>query len=128
MVESTLPPITTPGNRRSLKILEALLANTMVMHQFYHQNEDQSVKVIGFMITIASDSADGTGKDLFIYSLYGYEKVSLSDIFSALALIKVYAKSEGCNAVTGLTNVPQLIQYVKRIGGVAEYTFVKWEV
>lgn len=128
LIESTLPPISTPGNERSVKILEGLLSCTMIMHQFYHQEEDGSVEVLAFMITIASSSVDGTGRDLFIYSVYGYEALSLETLFEGLALIKVYAKSEECNAVTGLTDVLQLIKAVERIGGSARYTLVRWEV
>lgn len=128
LVESTLPPVTTPGNRRSLKILEGLLSSAMTMHQFYHQEEDGSVSVLGFMITIASGSVDGTGRDLFIYSAYGYEALSLETVFDALALIKLYAEGESCNAITGLTNVPQLIEFTKRAGGSADYTLLRWEV
>lgn len=127
LIESTLPPVTTPGNKRSIKILEGLLSGVLIMHQFYHQLED-SVKALAFIITIASNSVDGTGKDLFIYSVYGYEAVSLKDIFEALDLIKAYAKGEGCNAITALTDVPQLKDYIKRAGGSTEYTFIRLEV
>lgn len=127
IIESTLPPISSGGVDRMQKVLEAILAGNLEVLQFCDMS-DGNVTVKGFVVVAEINNIDCTGKQLLIYSIYSYESVSKADIVDGLRLLKEYAKSRGCDAITAYTNLESLVKYVKRVGGSTTFTFLRLEV
>jgi hypothetical protein len=111
-----------------LKVLESILSGNMDVVQFFYVDEEGNVTARAFAVVAAIATIDGTGKQLLVYSIYGYESITRSEIVQGLKLLVDYAKGQGCDALTAYTNLSGLVEYFKRIGGSSSYTFIRLEV
>jgi len=131
MIEMSLPPTTsTRAESRMTNVLQALLSGRLEMFQYYDQksDDDNSVEILGFTIIAMVDNIDFSSKDMLIYSVFAYQHLTKELIFEAFQLIVRYAKSVGCTAVIAYTMLPNLVKYIKSLGGQTEYTFLRLEV
>jgi hypothetical protein len=128
LIEVSLPPITSNREDRMLKVLESILSGNMDVVQFFYVDEEGNVTARAFAVVAAIATIDGTGKQLLVYSIYGYESITRSEIVQGLKLLVDYAKGQGCDALTAYTNLSGLVEYFKRIGGSSSYTFIRLEV
>jgi len=126
MVEQTLPP-SANGNRMA-NILQAILSGRLEMLQYYDQDEDGKARIIGLAVVGVVSNLDYTSNDLLIYAVYAYGQSSRQEVVDGFQLLVNYARGVGCNAVTAYTNLPGLVKYIKRLGGQADYTFLRLEV
>jgi hypothetical protein len=127
MVESTLPPIVGKDVGRMNSILESIMSGNMDMLQFYDIEEDK-VSVKGFAVVSDMITVDWTEKQLLVYSVYGYENLSKRIIVDGFQLLMEYAAGQGCSSLVAYTNLDGLVKYVKRLGGSADYTFIRMGV
>ena len=126
MVELTLPP--TADGSRMTNVLQAILSGRFEMLQYYDQNESGEAKIIGLAVVGIVDNIDYSSKDLLIYAVYAYGQSSRQEVVDGFRLLVDYAKGVGCDAVVAYTNLPGLVKYIKRLGGQADYTFLRLEV
>lgn len=124
MIESTLLPIVGEDVGRMNSILGSILSGNMDVVQFFDLVDDE-VTVKGFAVVSVIISVDWTEKQLLVYSIYGYETVGKRSIIEGLKLLIEYAAGEECSSLVAYTNLRGLIEYTKRLGGNADYTFIK---
>jgi hypothetical protein len=103
------------------------MSGNMDLLQFY-DIEDEKVNVRGFAVVSDMITVDWTEKQLLVYSVYGYENLSKRIIVDGFKLLMEYAAGQGCSSLVAYTNLDGLVRYVKRLGGSADYTFIRMEV
>jgi len=125
-IEQSTPPIVSESPNKMNNILMAALSGDIDVWVSY-EREEGKVKFNGVVLTEILFDKPSRTKNLLIYCLYGYEKIS-EDSWKhvVLALLK-YAKSKGCNQVVAYTKVPYIIKVVKSLGGEADYTFCAFD-
>ena len=128
-IEQALPPIADSrrSDERMNKVLESILAGKMEIHVFVVY-EDEKPTVYAIMSTALTQSVDSENKELLIYSLYGSHLITKDVLFEGIELIKKYAKSQGCSAISAYTNVEGLKVFFDRIGGNSSFTYLRLEV
>jgi len=128
-IEKALPPTADyKVEGRATSILQSLLAGRLELLQLYDQNDDGTAKEIGIAVVGELDNIDYTSKDLLIYAIYAYDRLSRSEVLGGFELLVKYAKGLNCDAVVAYTNIPNLVKYVKRMGGQGDYTFIRLEI
>jgi len=102
-------------------ILSSLLSDKMQCWIWYG---DEKIKAIA--TTFISCSPTGE-KAVFIYTLYGYETMSIMDWRDAFDTLKKWGKSQGCSEINGYTEVEnrRFITLVKRLGGRADEVIIR---
>jgi hypothetical protein len=123
-IEESLPPIAGESPDKMNKILAALLIGKAQCWASYEKTESEN-RFEGLVITkVIYDDASDT-RNLLIYCLYGYEKVSKSNWISGFKSLVKFAIGQKCNQIIGYSDVPMIIDLVKKLGGSTQYTFVK---
>lgn len=128
-IERALPPIVDSrmSNDRMNKILESILAGKIEVHVFVIY-EDEHPIVYGIMSTALTNAVDSDNKELLIYSAYASKSLSRELIFEALELVRKYAKSQGCVAISGYTNIEGVKRLFEIMGGSSSFTYLRLEV
>ena len=126
MVEQTLPP--SANGSRMTNVLQAILSGRLEMLQYYDQSESGEARIIGLAVVGIVDNIDYSSKDMLIYAVYAYGQSSKQEVVDGFRLLVDYARGIGCDAVIAYTNLPGLVKYIKRLGGQADYTFLRLEV
>jgi hypothetical protein len=126
-IEESLPPTVGESPNKMNKILSSCLSGKIDVWASYNRKED-SAKFEGLVLTrILFDEASET-KNLLIYCLYGYEMVDKKSWIDGYKTILKYANSRKCSQIVGYTNVPLIIEVVKKLGGESNYTFISFNV
>ena len=73
-------------------------------------------KLIAFATTAITIEFWGE-KKLLIFSLYGFDRVSLQSWHKLISDLSKYAKSSGCKKIVAFTNNERVIEIVKMYGG-----------
>lgn len=127
-IEAALPPITVPADAYTMsrmnRVFMAILAGRL--HVYVFHTDEAVIKGIASFNVI--DPIDGSGKQLFIYSVYGVEGLPSKDLLDGIALIKDLARGLGCVSVVGYTAVDGIKELVARVGGDTSLTFLRMEV
>jgi len=128
-IEQALPPIvdSRKSEERMNNILESILIGKLDVHLFLVY-EDEKPTIYGEITTSVVSLVDSNNKELLIYSLFGSKRVGKQLIYEGLELIKKYAKSVGCSAITAYTNVDGLKTFFKTIGGDSSFTYLRLEI
>lgn len=128
-IEQALPPIVDSrmSSNRMNKILESILAGKIEVHVFVVY-EDEHPIVYGIMSVAVTNAVDNDNKELLVYSIYAMKSPDRELIFEALELIKKYAKSQNCVAISGYTNVEGFKRLFERVGGSSSFTYLRLEV
>jgi hypothetical protein len=128
-IEQALPPIvdSRKSEDRMNRILESILAGRLDVHVFVVY-EDEHPIIYAIMSTAITYAVDSEDKDLLIYSLYASHSLSREILFEGLELIKKYAKSQGCLAVSGYSNVQGVKKLFSMVGGDSSFTYLRLEV
>ncbi len=126
-IEESLPPIAGEGPDKMNKILTSLLSSKSECWASYTVNGKER-RFEGIVITkIQYDDISDT-KSLLIYCLYGYETADRSSWTAGLKALVKYAASRNCHRIIGYTEVPFIVDVVRRLGGEAKYTFISLPV
>ena len=78
----------------------------------------------GIIITIITKNMFGEGKNLLIYSLFGYSMDTREAWRGGAKALALFAKSNQCSRIVAYTDVPSLIKLVENLGGTANQRFV----
>lgn len=126
-VEQSLPPVTGEHPDKMNRILSSALTGTVDVWALYTKKDDGN-KLEGIGLTeILYDDVSGT-KNLLIYSLYGYNRISEESYQDGIISLLKYAKSKGCLQIVAYTNSRQLVEVVNRAGGDTSYTFISFDI
>ena len=126
-IEESLPPTVDDHPDKMNRILTSLLCSQMDCWASYEVNEDNR-KFDGLMVTkILYDNSSDT-KSLLIYCIYSYESASRKSWEAGTRSILKYAKYNKCSKIIAYTEVPSIIDWAKRVGAEATYTFLSFNV
>ena len=78
----------------------------------------------GLIITMITKSLFDEGKNLLIYSLYGYSMDNKEAWEGGFRTLATFARADGCSRITGYTNVSSLIKLVEKLGGDIDQRFI----
>lgn len=105
-------------------ILLALLDGTLMCFMFC--DEDENARVI---MTASIQKAIDGGKDvLYINSVFGFGHNAKGIIVDGMRLIVELAKSKGCSAICGATNVKSVIKFAEMTGADTSTTLLIWRI
>jgi len=130
-LEHSAPPLVAVDEAALNRILEQLLLDKMQAWVLYEQQGtvDEPRPVIYALALTLMWFEPGSGtKNLLIYSLYGYAHVKDELWQSGLARLQAYAHSQGCFSIVAFTEIPRVIEIVKKLGGNTQTTFIQLEV
>jgi hypothetical protein len=124
-VEMSLPPIVSEHPDKMNRILSDALCGGMEVW-VSHVREEGVNRFEGVVLTkVIYDNASDT-KNLLMYCLYGYDKVSSwQDGYKTLAK---YAVARGCAQMVAYTKVPHMVKMARALGGNTDYTFISFDV
>jgi len=126
-VEQSLPPTVGEHPDKMNRILAAALSGRIEVWASYTKEGGKN-RFEGIVLTkILYDDASDT-RNLLLYCLYGYDKVSDDSWLGGLLTIAKYAKSRGCSQIVAYTDVPYVVELVNKLGGEARYTFLSFDV
>lgn len=122
-IEESLPPVAGESPDKMNNILMSLLSGKSQCWVSYTKNEEQRI-FEGVVVTkILYDDMSDT-KNLLIYCLYGYNSVKRTSWLSGFKALVKYAASKSCYRIVGYSDLPFILDVVKRLGGETRYTFV----
>ena len=78
----------------------------------------------GIIITIITRDLFGEGRNLLIYSLFGYSMETKEAWRGGAKALALFAKSTQCSRITAYTDVPSLLKLVENLGGTANQRFI----
>lgn len=111
-------------NGKTQKVLSRLLSGDMQCWILF----DSGGGVKAQVITCIVEDVSGRGRELLIYSIWGYEKVPRELWEKGLETIRKFAGSRGCERITAYTNVPQVIQLANSFGADTSWRLIVLEV
>jgi len=122
-VEESLPPTVGEHPDKMNRILSAALSGKLEVWASYEHptNRFEAIVVTQFLYDDASNM-----KNLLLYCVYGYAKISESSWLEAWESMSKYAKAEGCKKIVCYTANPFIIQQAKLFGGDTSFTFVSF--
>ena len=126
-IEQSLPPIAGESPGRMNRILTSLISGGSDCWASYTIDGDQRRFEAIVITKMLYDDVSDT-KNLLIYCLYGYEIVDRSSWASGLKSLVKYASGKGCHNIVAYTDVPGIVDLVKRLGGEAKQTFISLPV
>lgn len=129
-IESALPYIANPIDKMKRReyILESLLSGKFICHSMYKMINN-SPYAFGVVVTSVLRSVDDGENNLLIYAVYGHPKYITGDYADKfLGKMNDFAKGLGCKRVIAYSNIKEVIESVKRLGGGADYTLLSMEV
>jgi len=126
-VEQSLPPITGEHPDKMNNILFSALDGSIDVWASYEKGSEGS-RFEGIVLTEILIDRPSKTKNLLLYCLYGYDKVTRESWESGFQTMLKYAAGKGCSRIVAYTDVPVLIELVKSLGGEAKYTFVSFDI
>ena len=123
-IEESLPPMVSEHPERMNNVLAALLSGKAECWAS-HRNTREGKVFEGVVVTKFLVDDITTTKNLLIYSVYGYSDTNAETWRQGFAALAKYAISKGCYAIVGYTDVPNVINIVRKLNGEANYTFIK---
>jgi len=103
--------------------LTSLLNSSSQCWVSIRRNDGRDV-IEGLVITMVTKDLFGEGKNLLIYSIYGYDLSNREAWEGGFKTIAIFAKSEGCSRVIGYTSVSSIIKLVESLGGDTSQRFI----
>lgn len=129
-IESALAPIPDPVKfmKRREHILESLLSGKLMCHSFYKMI-DTVPYAFGIVVTTVIHSIDDGEDILLIYAVYGHPKYVTGDYAEKFfGKMGEFAIGIGCKRIMAYSNIKEVIDAIKRLGGNADYTLLSLEV
>lgn len=126
-IEESLPPIVGESYDKMNRILAAAISGKIDVWAA-HSKHDGVSRLEGILLTkFLYDDASNT-KNMLIYCIYSYTKISGKSWLYGLDKLAKYAKSRGCSQIVAYTDVQYIIDLVNRLGGDTRYTFISFDV
>lgn len=113
-------------DRRGL-ILQGLLLGTIEMWLSYRKEKGGSVVEAGIVTAVVKDYIHDT-LNLLVYAAWAVGETTWDSWREAIASLKKYAKSRGCNRLVTLSNEKIFLDLAEATGGEAKYKFLTWDV
>jgi len=126
-ISQSLPPIVGDHPNKMNNILMSALEGSIDVWASYNRGSDGN-KFEGIVLTEILYDRPSRTRNLLIYCLYGYEKVDKQSWDNGLRTLLKYASGKKCNQIVAYTDIPMLIEVVKRLCGEARYTFISFDV
>ena len=126
-VEQSLPPTVGEHPDKMNRILAAALSGKIDVWASYTKDESGNKLEAIVLTKILYDDVSGT-KNLLIYCLYGYSKISTESWKDGLVTFAKFAKSRGCSQIIAYTDVPRIVKLVNSLGGESKYTFISFDI
>jgi len=129
-IESALAPISDPMKfmKRREYILESLLSGKLMCHSFY-KIINNTPYAFGVVVTSVIRSLDDGENILLIYAVYGHPKYVTGDYAEKFfGKMKEFALGVECKRIMAYSNIKEVIDAIKRLGGNADYTLLSLEV
>jgi hypothetical protein len=109
-----------------VNILRAILAEEAEMWGVYNEDEEGLIKAI--MLTgVNIDPIIGSIR-LVIYSIYGFQQLTIDDWRAGMDALYAYAKHRGCLAIIAYSSLDEMRAKVERIGGRTDYFLIEFPV
>lgn len=125
-IEESIPPIATNNVNLLNNILMSILSNKTQCWASYEKNEKGN-RFEGIMLTqVVCEEASNT-KNLLIYAMYGFDPVSSKSWKDGLEATVKFAKSQGCRQIVGYTDLNNLVELAKKLGGSSRH-FISFNI
>lgn len=125
-IEQSVPPISGEHPEKMNRILSSALCGKIDVWASYVKGEVNKFEAI-VVTEVLYDDASGI-KNLLLYSVYGYEKVSKSSWIDGLMTLAKYGKSLRCTNLVAYSSEQDIIDLVKRLGGDTSFTFLSFKI
>lgn len=112
-IESALLPTVGLHEERMSNVLESIMLGKMVVWLSVSKGTRE---IEGLVVTALQTDELSTTKSMLIYAVYGINSAQ-SSWPEGLRQLTDYAKSEECHKILAYSNVPEIINYIKSIGG-----------
>ncbi len=117
-IRISLPPNAVESDDGMNNILEACLGGQMRVWTLM----SESKKVYAVVVTMFSMEPMSKTKNLLIYALYGFTKITDELWKSGLQTLRSYAKANGCSRIIGYTDTDRIVELTKSLGGSVAHT------
>ena len=124
-VEQSLPPTVGEHPDKMNRMLSAMLRGDLEVWASYQQPERKFEAIV--VTQILYDDASNM-KNLLLYCVYGYIKISDSSWIEAWEAMNKYAASLGCKKIVCYSSNPFIIQQAKLFGGDTSFTFISFPI
>ena len=125
-IEQSVPPATGEHPEKMNRILSSALCGKIDIWAAYTKGETNKFEAI-VVTELLYDEPSGI-KNLLLYSLYGYDKVSKSSWIDGLVTLAKYGKSLRCTNLVAYSSEQDIIELVKRLGGDTSFTFLSFRI
>jgi len=126
-MEQSLPPTVGESPDKMNNILMAALSGKLDIWASYRK-EEKANKFEGILATRFIYDDVTCMKNMLIYAIYGYDKVSRDSWDSGLGTIVKYAASQKCSLIVAYSNEPRVIEVVNSLGGDTSFSFISFRV
>lgn len=126
-IEEADPPYVHDDPEKMNNVLRAILSEKMHCWAYYGELEGKAT-ILGFIVTTVIDDPCSGVRNLLIYSMTGYNRITLEMYKDGFSTLKTFARSAGCHRIIAYTNSRRVAQVSRLLGGETEYILLKFEV
>lgn len=125
---TAVPPTVSNLEEHTNNVLAAIIRGDLECWLLAEEggNPERLAKGVVFTGTVM-DSFSMT-RNLLIYGVFTYERVSMGLWKDGLETLRKEAKRKGCNLIIGYTSEPRILEIVNMLGGNTSTTLVMLEV
>jgi len=123
------PPLTTEVNYDSWinNILTQAMNGSIEVWASYRK-EDGNAKFEGVVLTSFEIDKFIKKRSLLIYYVFAFRDTIKETWVEGLKVLAKYAKSRKCTRVVAYSNVPEMIETAKKLGGDTSVTFISFDI
>jgi len=121
LIELSMPPL-IKGGRRSMmsNVLRSVLLEELVVWMLYRGTEERAV-----ISTLPQVDAVLLGKTLLIYSFTALKQdLTQREALKVFMTLDKYARSLGCDSIVAYSDLPQVVEFLKRHGADTSFNFI----
>jgi hypothetical protein len=124
-IEESLPPMVGDSPDKMNRILSSCLSGGLEVWASYQHldNKFEAIVVTQFLYDDASNM-----KNLLLYCVYGYVKISETSWVEAWEAMNKYAKANGCKKIVCYSANPFIVEQAKAFGGDIRFTFISFNL
>ena len=89
---------------------------------------EEGINFKGIVITSIEVDKFVKQKNLLIYYVYMFNSMSVANWTEGLDVVRKYAKSRKCSRVLAYSNIPEIINISKKLGGDVSTTFIAFDL
>lgn len=121
LIELSMPPL-IKGGRRSMmsNVLRSVLLEELVVWMLYRGTEERAV-----ISTLPQVDAVLLGKTLLIYSFTALKQdLTQREALKVFMTLDKYARSLGCDSIVAYSDLPQVVEFLRRHGADTSFNFI----